>query len=272
MNALIQIKKQLTFRLRKLKRNLDNSKRTRILFVHIPRTGGTTVEAVMRQRLPGEFFEGYYDGSIIRSNPAKLKRADYFIGHNYYQIRKLIPEPNFAFTFLRDPIDRAYSLWTYMLEKGEYAHHGDFMNAVLKAHYFSNHQTRFLARQYRAHRLRENFLSQRVTTKGVIDDLRQQKQGEVTEVEFIRAKAVLDELQFVGVFSHLQADIAELFFKWGVTIELPIPHERKTKKHKTEVISVTEEDIQIIKEKNQWDIKLYQYAEQLRKKRHLNTG
>jgi hypothetical protein len=88
----------------------------RVLFLHIPKTGGVSIESMIRGVVPGD--------RIAPPNPAHIlsdtdwRHADeyeYFFSHVPAYIDQILPRPLFTFTFLRDPVDRAISAYNHML-------------------------------------------------------------------------------------------------------------------------------------------------------------
>src|SRR5262245_45770063 len=102
----------------------------RVVFIHIPKTAGTTLQQVLRSnsmhfaRLANVFKGGGgrakepdYERMVAnaRSNP----RARYFWGHTPFAIASYMPDEwdTQFITFLRDPVDRAISQYYGMIHR-----------------------------------------------------------------------------------------------------------------------------------------------------------
>ena len=151
----------------------------RIFFVHIPRTGGTTIEALMRRHLTeGTFHNSYWEGPLLNRKRGDLLKSDYFIGHNFYYAREILP-PVYSFTFLRDPVERLFSLWMFMLEHNPElaARFDDFMDCARRNPHFSNHQVRFLAGRYDVRRGRARVRTREIPRQRMIREVRARTGG-----------------------------------------------------------------------------------------------
>lgn len=75
-----------------------------LLFIHIPKTGGTTVNSFMAQSLPEGHCINFIDSQDYHAKPFFLTYR-YYAGHvRLAQILPLIPREDFyIFTFIRDP-------------------------------------------------------------------------------------------------------------------------------------------------------------------------
>lgn len=85
----------------------------RLVFLHIPKTGGTTLHhAFARAFAPEQTCPDRF-ATLDRHAPAALAAWRYFSGHfNFDQVR-LVPPPRFVVTVLRDPAERILSTYVY---------------------------------------------------------------------------------------------------------------------------------------------------------------
>ncbi len=98
------------------------------VFVHIPKTAGTTVAAVFRDNFPGgvgtvgnafKATGGYEHAAIsrLREAPVHATRHMHVLsGHLPFAVREALPEDTRFVTFLRDPVERTLSQY-YGLQK-----------------------------------------------------------------------------------------------------------------------------------------------------------
>ena len=89
---------------------------TKIIFVHIPKTAGTTLDFIIRQNFrESESFRIYGDDlkstypEIILSNRVNDTNIRIFMGHIFFGLHKYLTFPATYFAFVRDPIKRAIS-------------------------------------------------------------------------------------------------------------------------------------------------------------------
>jgi hypothetical protein len=99
-----------------------------LLFLHIPRTAGTTLNRVVRLKVDSkrEILVSAFRPSRnwhqfvahARSLPReRLSRIRYFRGHFSFGIHEHLPKPAKYFTVLRDPVDRVLSSYFFFIKR-----------------------------------------------------------------------------------------------------------------------------------------------------------
>lgn len=131
----------------------------RLVFLHVPKTGGTTLMRVLDSAYPKRTH--YLQNAIwteqretLASLGVRLHRALVFMGHTPYGIHEVIPYPCRCIMVLRHPGDRVVSLYHHI--KREPKHHlhervvgrgmslADFGTSAMSAA-VDNYQTRVMA-------------------------------------------------------------------------------------------------------------------------------
>ena len=110
--------------------SVDAGEQPILIFLHIPKTGGQTLTEILDQVYAPEkiYTIDYADPARaldgFRNMPPE-KRAGYSLirGHAAFGLHKILPRPARYITFLRDPVERAASLYAHILrDPGHYLH------------------------------------------------------------------------------------------------------------------------------------------------------
>ena len=132
-----------------------------VIFLHLGKTGGMTLERVVRRHYPADVTYAI-DGRDSRSSIARLaalpddvkRRFRLVTGHAHFGLHELLPQASTYFTVLRDPVERVASLYNYVQRRP--GHHlyealtreqmslADFVGSGISVE-VENGQTRLLA-------------------------------------------------------------------------------------------------------------------------------
>lgn len=84
--------------------------------MHIEKTGGTSLEEVLRNQFPEKEIFGTYgakDWNAITASE-QLSGHSLFIGHSTFDVFEYLPPDTFSVTILRDPIDHCISVYNHV--------------------------------------------------------------------------------------------------------------------------------------------------------------
>jgi len=234
----------------------------RIYFIHIAKTGGISLEENLLAATSMTPCPAYYWEDLLKLE--NLSEHNLFLGHLQYFCKDFIGDA-FTFTILRDPIERAMSGWEHIHRDPNHPARAhleeapDIRSALqhrrLRRH-ISNSMTWFLGPrpQY------EKFKTKEAAIRHAIHDF-------PDEVMLDHAKEALDQLDFIGFTETLNSDTVRLFNILNLETrpeeELEVKNSNPTKTSKKYVEELDQETIELLREANEIDFKLYEYAQQL---------
>jgi len=105
---------------------MRNTVEQTIIFLHIPKTAGTTLHRIIERHYPQEriFSLGAIAQKSIREfktlNPARRARIRVLKGHMGFGLHEFIPGPSAYFTLLREPIERVISFYYFVHRNHEH--------------------------------------------------------------------------------------------------------------------------------------------------------
>jgi hypothetical protein len=136
-----------------------------LLFLHIPKTAGCSVNNFLVNRFGVNDFHSIYPGNRIDLRtmiPNKPMKG--YAGHLWYDVTNYLPPKLTVFTILREPVDRALSAYFYFkrapqegslrytpeLSDVKHMELGDFIRRFPKVALsaFGNYQTYYMSRRY----------------------------------------------------------------------------------------------------------------------------
>ncbi len=130
-----------------------------IIFVHLPKCGGTTLYRLVEWEysplqvffVDGRFYRWSYN-RLIRSRMDKLVGMQVFQGHMPFGLHKLLNAPATYMTMLREPVDRVISEYYYRIHRRQHPYEDRWMKQLSLEEYIRttpqhNIQTKLLAGQ-----------------------------------------------------------------------------------------------------------------------------
>ena len=218
---------------------MSKKKKDLTIFLHIPKTGGTTLNSIFTRQYTVKEFHNHdlFDRKVIpfsELNEDQKRRINAISGHHFYGVHEFFNKPYLYFTMLRHPVDRVLSLYYYLKENNYPGYEWmkemtleEFIEATPEAH---NNQTTLLC-------------------------------GYLTNPNVELAKERLKSFDMVGITELFDESLFLLkkTFKWR-DIDYRKVNITKFRLKKEEV---PEETIRLIEKYNEMDMQVYLYAKEL---------
>jgi hypothetical protein len=237
---------------------LERQESESILFLHIPKTGGTTVwntlSAATRvsvnintPRALRQFFE---------LPEMTIRQCQFIFGHMPYGLHLLLRQECKYVVFLRDPVDRVVSAYYYTKRTPshplyERTRSGMTLVQFVRSVERDNTQTRQLGHD-------DIFRAINPASDGW-----QRSAGPLTNEDLECAKEHLRSLYFIGFREDLAKDLCELHRRLGLPVPTAIPRYLEAN-NRPRIDDIDPEAARVICECNAFDIELYKYARGLR--------
>lgn len=90
-----------------------------LVFLHIPKTAGSTLRQVIRRHYPPEVICDVPPETWDEVSAARLSQIRVLMGHVPFGVHERLSVPADYVTLLREPVDRIVSLYYYVVQRGE---------------------------------------------------------------------------------------------------------------------------------------------------------
>jgi hypothetical protein len=230
----------------------------RVCFFHVPKAGGTSITSLMQAHFGVENVFQAIATRFCAVPIAHLMRSRPIIaGHlRVYYLSNEVLKDAFVFTFLRDPIERVLSQYSFYRRLPEGSSDFDVRHARTL-------ELKDLLKRYGSSAQFSSWSNLQTRIFSGSDYYRSP-----TAETLRRAKHNLGQFAFVGVQEDLAAGAAVLLQTWGASAKLELPKLNQTAK-RILVDAIDDETHSLIQENNALDYELYAHARELWIKRHI---
>lgn len=229
-----------------------------LLYLHIPKTAGTTMNSILKQQYSQSETFNYFSGDYkefltnLKENVENNPKLKCVTGHYQFGIHKYIPRTFTYATMLRHPIERVLSTYYFLRRDRTHPLYRTIKKISLKQFVLSES----LGAKYLVYNTQTTFLSG-------------QYPSDSTSLE--QAKENLKKyFSIVGITENFDESIflMKREFGWVDINYRPI----NVTNNRPKIQDVSEEVIEMIKSKNIFDFELYEYAKLLFSKKINNLS
>jgi len=213
-----------------------------LYFLHIPKTGGTTIRQALIRSTSVFKIPLHIDSTMktFEERLKELKDEKVVVGHFTYGIHQFVNQPHEYATVLRHPAAYVFSSFDFTkltIRCGQKHASAQYAQGSIRDYITNAPQA-------------QNMFTRQLSGLGALYT------GPVTEGDYDRAQENLNEFKYVGTTRRLGKFWQKLQTDYG--FKSNIGHERKAKTYRVE--NLKKDDVDLILSLNKWDLKLYEYA------------
>jgi len=220
---------------------------TRYIFDHVPKTGGTSLLAIIQHNLASSQIKLLREEELRVAPVSQFERYTVVAGHFRLSSFARISAGRYSIKLLREPVRRIFSLYTFWRQAQEDA----FVTAKAKELLFADwvryfaHSPTIILNVYTHH------------FAGVgLDFPKDNSHGPAL---LAAAKHNLSAFDFVGICEEYERSVRLLCGELGWHAPVPLPHENRSGSQ-SELADIDEETLVFLRERNQLDFELYAYG------------
>lgn len=239
-----------------------------IFFIHIPKTGGTTIETLLIEAFGRENVCPCSSESDFLSTEPDISKFKVFCGHNWYHTEQILPKPLFIFSFLRDPVKRTISAYEHIKRAKDHGLHDvlnneaptlwEYLNHRVFSTMVANPQTRIICADADYAALYSQARKGEISIEKATSILTRVSHAPPNQDQFDLAIARLEDLDFVGITEHFDTSIRMLFQAMAKQAPASIPKMNPAPAQSTNSLKAySAQEIDLVRQMNEFDIRLY---------------